>query len=129
MNNNYEKIIYKEESYAIQGAIFEVYKELGCGFLESVYQESLEKELILRNIPFQSQKEFLVFYKGDPLRQIFRVDLVCYDKILLELKAVKEINDEHRAQIMNYLKISGLRLGLLVNFGQSVRATVERIVM
>ena len=129
MNNNYDKIIYKEESYAIQGAIFEVYKELGCGFLETVYQESLEKELILRNIPFQSQKEFLVLYKGDPLRQIFRADLVCYDKILLELKAVKEINDEHRAQIMNYLKISGLRLGLLVNFGQSVRATVERIVM
>ena len=121
--------MYKEESYALQGAIFEVYKQLGCGFLESVYQESLEKELILRNIPYQSQKEFLFLYKGDPLRQIFRADLVCYDKILLELKAVKEINDEHRAQIMNYLKVSGLRLGLLVNFGQPVRATVERIVM
>lgn len=71
----------------------------------------------------------MVLHKGDPLNQIFRADLVCYEKILLELKAVRTINDEHRAQVMNYLKASGLRLGLLVNFGHSVKATIERIVM
>mgnify|MGYP002388290400 CR=1 FL=1 len=127
--NNYEKIIYKDESYAIQGAVFEVYKELGCGFLESVYQESLERELRSRNIPYWSQKEFIVLYKGQPLAQIFRADLVCYDKILLELKATKEVNDDHRAQLINYLKVTGLRLGLLINFGHTPRVTIERFVL
>lgn len=127
--NNYEKIICKDESYAIQGAVFEVYKELGSGFLESVYQESLERELRSRNIPCCSQKEFVVSYKGQPLAQIFRAALVCFDKILLELKATKDVNDDHRAQLINYLKISGLRLGLLINFGHTPRVTIERFVL
>jgi GxxExxY protein len=124
-----EKIIYKEDGFAIQGAIFEVYRHLGCGFLESVYQEALERELLSRNIPYRSQQELVVYYKGDPLQQTFRADLVCYGKILLELKAVNEITYEHKAQVMNYLKVTGLRLGLLVNFGNKVRATVDRIAM
>jgi len=127
--NNSEKIIYKDESYAIQGAVFEVYRELGCGFLESVYQESLGRELRLRNIPYSSQQEFVVQYKGNPLNQIFRVDLVCYGKILLELKAVKDLNDDHRAQLINYLRASGLKLGLLINFGHTSRAAIERFVL
>lgn len=127
--DNYEKIIYKDESYAIQGAVFEVYKELGSGFLESIYQESLEREMRSRNIPYCCQKEFIVLYKGQPLNQIFRADLVCYDKILLELKATKEVNDEHRAQLINYLKVTGLRLGLLINFGHTPRVTIERFVL
>ena len=124
-----DKVIYKDESYLIQGAIFEVYREIGVGFIESVYQECLEKELTIRNIPFQSQQEFTISYKGNLLRQVFRVDLVCYEKILIELKAVRELNDEHRAQVMNYLKVTGYRLGLLVNFGHFPRVAIERIVM
>jgi len=127
--NNSEKIIYKDESYAIQGAVFEVYRELGCGFLESVYQESLERELRLRNIPYSSQQEYVVLYKGNPLNQIFRADIVCYGKILLELKAVKDLNDDHRAQLINYLRVSGLKLGLLINFGHTSRAAIERFVL
>lgn len=123
------KVIYKDESYLIQGAIFEVYREIGVGFIESVYQECLEKELTLRKIPFQSQKEFIISYKGVLLHQVFRIDLICYDKILIELKAVKELNDDHRAQVMNYLKVTGYRLGLLVNFGHYPRVAIERIAM
>ena len=95
------KIIYKEESFNIQGAIFEVYREIGCGFLESVYQECLEAELRTRNIPFESQKELKLFYKGCELKQTFKPDLICYDKIIIELKAIKEISKIHKAQVVN----------------------------
>lgn len=125
----FEKILYKEESYAIQGAVFEVYREMGCGFLESVYQECLQKEFRNRNILFKSQVELLLLYKGEPLVQIYRPDFVCYDKIILELKAIKEVGDEHRAQVFNYLKATGYRLGFLVNFGHFPKATIERIVL
>ena len=125
----FEKILYKEESYAIQGAVFEVYREMGCGFLEAVYQECLQKEFRNRNVLFKSQVELLLIYKGEPLVQIYRPDFVCYDKIILELKAVKEVGDEHRAQVFNYLKATGYRLGFLVNFGYFPKATIERIVL
>lgn len=123
------KLLHKEESFLIQGAIFEVYRELGCGFIEAVYQEALAREFTLRNIPFISQTEMTIKYEGFVLNQIYRPDFVCYDKIILELKAVKEIVDEHRAQLHNYLKVSELHLGLLINFGHYPRATVERIVL
>jgi GxxExxY protein len=126
-NNN--QILYKDECYAIQGAVFEVYKEMGYGFLEPVYQECLEKELKRRDIPFESQKWLSLSYKGEPLEQKYKADLVCYDTIVVELKAVREVVNEHRAQVHNYLKASGLRLGLLVNFGHYPKATVERIVL
>jgi GxxExxY protein len=122
------KVLYKEECYQIQGAIFEVYRELGCGFIEAVYEESLAKELSSRGILYCEQPELSIRYKNELLSQKFRPDFVCYDKIILELKAVKETTDEMKAQLMNYLKISKLRLGLLVNFGHFPRATVERIV-
>ena len=123
------QILYKDECYAIQGAVFEVYKEMGCGFLESVYQECLEKELKGRVVPFESQKWLDLSYKGEPLEQKYKADLVCYGTIVVELKAVKDVTNEHRAQVLNYLKACGLRLGLLVNFGHYPKATVERIVL
>ena len=123
-----DKIIYKEESYLIQGAIFEVYRELGAGFLEAVYQECLEKEMRSQQIPFESQPMLALFYKQEKLNTTYRPDLICYDKIIIELKAVKDTSDEHRAQLHNYLKATGLRLGFLVNFGHYPKATIERII-
>ena len=124
-----KKILYKNECYALQGAIFEVYRVLGCGFLEPVYQECLEKELILRKIPFESQRELKIIYKSQILKQHYKPDLICYDKIIVELKAVKDISKEYEAQVFNYLKATGLYLGLLVNFGHYPQATVKRIIL
>lgn len=120
------KIIYKEESYAIQGAIFTVYREMGCGFLELVYQECLQKELGYRNIPYEAQKELHLLYKGELLQQLFKPDLVCYGKIIIELKAVRELTPEHAAQVLNYLKATSMSLGLLVNFGSHPKVTIKR---
>ena len=120
-------IIYPEESYVIQGAIFAVYQGMGAGFLEAVYQECLEHELSTRGIPFKSQAEIQVFYNGVPLRQTYRADIVCYDKIILELKAVKNLLPEHSAQLQNYLRATGMKLGLLVNFGHFPKAEIVRI--
>ena len=123
------KILFKDEVYAIQGAVFDVYREMGCGFLEPVYQECLEKELKARGIPYESQKELHLSYKEEVLNLTYKPDMVCYGYIIVELKAVKATDDVHRAQVFNYLKATGLRLGLLVNFGHYPKATVERIVM
>jgi len=125
----YEKILYKEECYAIQGAVFEVYREMGCGFLEAVYQECLEKELSCKGIPFQSQVQLVLTYKSERLDQTYKPDFICYGKIIIELKAVKDIGDDHRAQMFNYLKTTGMRLGLLVNFGHYPKATIERFIL
>jgi len=126
--NTQKDFLFKDESYLIRGAVFEVYREMGCGFLEAVYQECLEKELRKQNIPFVSQPELELFYKKEKLQQTYKPDLICYDKIIVELKAVKEICDEHRAQLHNYLKATGLQLGFLINFGHYPKATIERIV-
>ena len=122
------EILYKEESYAIVGACFEVYREKGCGFLEAVYQECLEMEFRLQGIPCVAKKSLSLAYKGQPLRAAYEPDFICYEKIVLEIKAVTEFADEHRAQLQNYLKATGLKLGLLVNFGHYPKAQVERIV-
>ena len=122
-------IIFPEESYAIQGAIFAVYQGMGAGFLEAVYQECLEHELSARGIPFKPQTEIQIFYKGVPLRQTYRADIVCYDKIIIELKAVKNLLPEHSAQLQNYLRATGMKLGLLVNFGHSPKVELVRIAM
>ena len=123
------KILYKDEVFAIQGAVFEVYREMGCGFLEPVYQKCLEKELKARGIRFEPQKELRLSYKGEILNLTYKPDLVCYGKIIVELKALKDIDDVHRAQVFNYLKATSLRLGLLVNFGHYPKATVERVII
>lgn len=123
------EIIHREESYKIMGACFEVYKEKGCGFLESVYQECLELELADQAIPFRSQQKLQLCYKGRPLKQTYEPDFVCHDKIILEIKAVSALTDEHRAQVQNYLRATGHRLGLLVNFGHYPKVESERIAL
>ena len=120
-------LLYPEESYKITGAIFEVHKELGPGLLEKVYQEALEKELKLQGIPFEREKSFTIMYKGEALEQKYIADFVCYNKIVVELKAVDELLPVHTAQVINYLAITGYQLGLLVNFNVK-RITPERIV-
>jgi len=123
----HESILFKEECYQLQGAAFEVYKEMGCGFLESVYQECLEKELRIRQIPFESKKELKLFYKNEPLVQIYVPDLICYNKIIVELKAAAEIAPEHKAQLINYLKATSMQLGLLINFGAFPKVQILRL--
>ena len=124
-----EKILFKDECYRIQGAIYEVNREMGYGFLEAVYQECLERELLKREIPYAAQKELFLSYKGEPLKQIFKPDLICYGEIIIELKAVKHIAPEHKAQVINYLKATGYNLGLLVNFGSYPKADIMRLAL
>jgi GxxExxY protein len=122
-------IIHKLESFEIMGACFEVYKEKGNGFLESVYQECLEIEFAGRKIPFKIQPELSLTYKGHLLKSKFKPDFICYDKIVVELKAVTALSNEHRAQVQNYLRATGMKLGLLVNFGHYPKLEYERIVL
>ena len=122
------ELIYEEESYRIRGAIFEVYREMGCGFLEGVYQECLEKELGRQGIPFVARQELALQYKGERLRQTYKPERICFERIIVELKVVKELSNEHRAQVHNYLKATSLELGLLVNFGHYPTLEIERIV-
>ena len=122
-------IIYKDESYRIIGACFEVYKERGCGFVEPVYQECLELELGFQEIPFQAQTPLQLSYKGRSLKQKYIPDFICFGKIILEIKAVSQLTDEHRAQLQNYLKATGHKLGLLVNFCHYPKLEYERIVL
>jgi GxxExxY protein len=121
------EILFKEESYRIVGACFEVYKSKGCGFLEPVYPDCMEIELEFQGIPFVPQKPLHLSHRGRMLRHRYEPDFVCYEKIILELKAVKELNDEHRAQVQNYLKATGFQLGLLVNFGHYPKLEMERL--
>jgi GxxExxY protein len=106
-----------DQTYQIIGAALEVHKELGCGFLEPVYQEALELELTDRKIPFCAQAEMPVFYKGRKLRATYRADVLCYDSVILELKALGKLGDVETAQVLNYLKAGGHQRGLLINFG------------
>jgi GxxExxY protein len=122
------EILFREESYAITGACIEVYREKGCGFLEAVYQECVGIEMELQGIPFVAQEPLVLDYKGRPLKRRYEPDFVCYGKVIVELKAVKEVIDDHRAQVHNYLKATGYQLGLLVNFGHFPKLEVERIV-
>ncbi len=110
-------LLYKEESYKIIGAAIEVHKVLGCGFTEPVYQEALEHEFKLRGIPYEREKVLKVNYKDITLEKDFRVDFLCYGKIIVELKAVTDIIEDHYAQVYNYLKTTGCELGILINFG------------
>jgi GxxExxY protein len=122
------KIVCEAESYQIMGACFEVYKEMGYGFLEAVYQECLEIELAARGVPFQPQATLVLRYKGKRLKQEYVPDFICFDQIILEIKAVSHLADEHRAQVHNYLKASGFVLALLVNFDHYSLLEHERTV-
>lgn len=111
-------IVYKEESAKIIGAVFEVHKQLGIGLLEKVYQEALAIEFKYRNIPFERERRYDVYYRDQKLNVQYIADFVCYDKIIVELKAISEITDANKAQVRNYLTITGYKLGLLVNFNE-----------
>jgi len=121
-------LIYKEETFKIMGACFEVYKTMGCGFLEPVYQECLEIELELHGLLFVPQQSLALKYKGRQLKQSYEPDFICFDKIIMEIKAVSKLIDEHRAQVINYLHATGFKLGLLMNFGHYPGVEWERIV-
>ena len=124
-----DKLLYREEVYAIQGALFDVYKTMGNMWGEEVYQQCLEKELALRKIPFEAKKELPIFYKGEKIEKKYIPDVFCFGKIILELKAVGALADEHRRQILNYLRMTKCKLGMLVNFGSCPRVTIERFAL
>lgn len=110
--------IYPDETYAIVGAAMEVHRILGPGFSESIYQEALAIEFERQGIPFEKEKAIIVKYKDTELHNTFRADFVCYHNIIVELKALESTTPEHRSQVINYLKATGFKLGLLINFGE-----------
>ena len=122
-----EEYIYKDECYNIISACMEVHKELGSGFLEGVYQESLSIELKSLSIPFRKETELNIIYKGNQLNKSYFADFICYDKIIVETKAVSDLNKQHVGQVLNYLKATNSKIGLLVNFG-SERLQYKRII-
>jgi len=120
-------IIYQKESYAIIGACFAVYNDKGCGFLEPVYQECLSIEFEQQRIPAIAEPLLILSYRARVLLQTYQPDYICFEKIILEIKAVSKLADEHRAQLLNYLYAAGFELGLLVNFGHYPKLEYERI--
>ena len=115
------------ETYRVLGACFEVYNEMGCGFLEPVYQECLELEFRHEQSPFESQKTLKIIYKGDELEKRYQPDFICYESVVVEVKAVSRTTGEHRAQLLNYLLAANLDVGLLVNFGHFPKLEYERL--
>jgi GxxExxY protein len=122
-------LIFEAETHEILGACFEVYREKGCGFLEDVYQECLEIEFEIRGVTYIVKPPLELEYKGRKLRKRYEPDFFCYGKVILEIKAAKTIDDSHRAQLMNYLRATGTRVGLLVNFGHYPKAQHERFIL
>jgi GxxExxY protein len=117
-NNKIMELIYKEEVYEIIGAAMAVHKELGCGFLEAVYQEALELEFQSLKIPYQKEAKLNIYYKKKLLNKYYEADFICYDKIIVELKALSSLTSDHESQLLNYLKAAKLKVGLLINFGK-----------
>ncbi len=122
-------LLHRAEVFEIQGAIFEVNRVMGAGFLEAVYQECLAKEFTRRSIPFVAHPSLPLEYKWEPLRASYVPDFICFGAVVVELKALSSTADEHRAQLLNYLKASNLRVGLLVNFGCAPKARIERMAL
>jgi GxxExxY protein len=116
------------QTYEIIGAAMEVHATLGHGFLESIYHDALCRELTLRGIPFRREVPFAVLYKGEPLESTFRVDLLCYDDVVIELKALEQLAGKHEQLLLNYLKVTGLKRGLMLNFG-APRLETRRMVL
>lgn len=121
-------LLYRDETYAIRGAIFEVSREMGTGFLEGVYQECLAREFSRAGIGFIEHPELSLIYKGERLETIYKPDFICFGKIVVELKVAEMLNDDAKNQVLNYLKATKLQLGLLVNFGEYPKARIERFV-
>jgi GxxExxY protein len=120
-------LIHEDQTYAILGACFAVYRSMGCGFLEAVYQECLAIEFGNRGIPFVGQSTIALSYNGTTLSQKYVADFVCYGSVIVELKAVASLGPEHHAQVLNYLKATGMDVALLVNFGSHPKLEHERI--
>ncbi|MEA5099150.1 MAG: GxxExxY protein [Bacteroidales bacterium] len=110
-------LLYQEETKKIIKAFYEVYNNLGCGFLENVYQEALAIEFSNQDIPFTKEAMLDIYYKGEKLEKKYFADFICYDKIIIEVKALSRLTTEHEAQILNYLKATNNKVGFLVNFG------------
>jgi GxxExxY protein len=123
------KSMFKEEGYALMGAAFEVYNQLGYGMAEEVYQQSLEIELALRGIPFQSKSELTVFYKDKPLKTRYQPDIFAFGGIVVELKAVADLVSDHEAQLFNYMRIARQPVGYLVNFGRKGELQWTRFIL
>ena len=111
-------LLYEQECYKIIGACMEVHNELGCGFLEGVYQEALEIEFTYQAIPFEREKELRILYKNKEISKKYKADFICYNRVLLELKALNYITADHESQLINYLKATDLKVGFLINFGE-----------
>jgi len=122
-------LIFKKESYDIMGACFNVYSTMGCGFLESVYQECLEIEFGHQKIPYSSQRELKLAYRSIELKQRYKPDFICFDQIIVEIKATSQLLKEHEAQVINYLNATKLELGILVNFGHYPKLEYKRLVV
>ena len=122
-------LLFEAETHAILGACFEVYREKGCGFLEDVYQECLKIEFGIREVPFVSKQVLDLEYKGQKLRKKYEPDFFCFGKVILEIKAAKNLDDSHRAQLMNYLRATNSKVGLLVNFGHHPKTQFERFIL
>ena len=123
-----DKFLYEEECRKIIGACFEVHNELGHGFLEAVYQEALSITFNQLNIPFESEKKLEIFYKGQKLQKAYYADFVCFDKIIIELKACDGLVPDHTSQVLNYLKATDFKLGLLINFG-TPKVQIKRVIL
>ena len=122
------ELILREEVYAIVGAAFEVYNQLGPGFLEAVYQEALEAELNLRQIPNTPQQEIQIIYKGKPLKKSYVADLVAFSKVIVEIKAIDHLTPREYAQLINYLKATGFPVGVIINFGSEKEMQWKRLI-
>jgi len=122
------ELILKDEVFAVVGTAMEVYNELGSGFLEAVYQEAMEIELLNRHIPFESQKKLQIQYKDKKLNKEYVADLICYNSVLIELKAVEKLSGKEESQIINYLKATGIKVGVLINFGSKNKLEWKRFV-
>ena len=123
------ELLYKDEVYAIIGAAMEVYNHLGAGFLEPIYQEAMVIETLVRKIPYKPQQDIRVLYKGKQLKKFYIADLICYEKIIVEIKALDRLTTREEAQLLNYLKATGMPVGLLINFGGEKDLEWKRMVL
>ena len=124
-----DDLLYRDEVYRIIGAAIDVHRELGCGFLEAVYEEAFERELTSHSIPFTAQQLLKIFYKGQPLTKQYCADLVCFGCIVVELKALQKLSGNEESQVINYLKATGMKVGLIINFGSSGKLEWKRLVL
>lgn len=123
------ELVLKEEVYEIIGAAMEVYWQLGRGFLEPIYQEAFEIELSRRGLPFEPQKELTIVYKGHPLEKKYVADMICFNQIVVELKALDRLTGVDEGQLLNYMRMTRIGVGLLINFGSQVKLEWKRYVI